>query len=368
MPPTTGGNKFSDALAAYGVKANARTVDSIRQLEQMTFAVGLEPIGFVMRFATFPVAGSELEAQAKTTAAGPMDAAMVKSLPASTWAVIGFNAHMAQAMETAPMKELRNVFVDAYADELGKDRAATEAAVDTFLADQSATYSGQSAAAFMHEPGTLGAFALVRTLQSGKDAREGWKTWSSSFTPDSVLGAEGAKQVTWSFQMDAAKIGDVAVDRWVIEPTDAAKEKIRKDGGEKAAEWEKKLGGLKLVVNRAETGGKVAYLIAPGSDDKYAQAVVDALAGTNALASDPGLGAIVDRNPGVSAVFGISVKGLMSWLGEIVPPEEMSKVPPGLGNDLSDVFMAASYGDTGAQSGEFVVSQKFIDQLRALAK
>lgn len=368
MPPAPGGgSKLAEAFAEYGVKANARTIDSFRQMDQVTFAVGLEPIGFVMRFATFPMPGSELETQAKTTAAGPMDAAIVKNLPASTWAVLGFNAHLSQALDTGPMKELRNVFVDAYADELGKDRAATEAAVDAFLADQAATFSGQSAAAFMHEPGTLGGFVLVRNLQEGKEAREGWKTWSTGFTPEAILGAEAAKQITWTFQQDAAKVGDVAVDRWVIEPSAEAQEKMRKDGGEKLAEWEKKLGGLKLVINRAESGGKVAYLLSPGSDDKYAQAVVGALGGTGGLGSDPGLSTIVDRNPGVSAVFGINIKGVLGWAAEIVPPEEMSKIPPGIGNDLSDVFMAASYGDNGAQSGEFVISQKLIDQLRKLA-
>lgn len=366
-PPPSGGNKLAEAVGAYAVKANVRTFDSFKQMEQMTFAVGLEPIGFVMRFAVFPTSGSQLETDMKSTAAGPMDSAIVKNLPSSSWGVFGFNTHMAKAFDTSQMKELRNVFVDAYADSLGKDRAATESAVDAFIAEQAATYDGLSAAALMHEPGTLGGVAIVRSVQSGKDAREGWKTWSAAFTPDAVIGAEGAKQVTWAFQMDATKIGDVAVDRWVIEPTDAAKEKMRKDGGEKLAEWEKKLGGLKLVINRAESNGKVAYVIAPNADDKYAQAVVDALAGTNALGSDTGLATIVDRNPGVSAVFGVSVKGAIAWLGEIVPPEEMSKVPPGLGNDLSDIFMAASYADTGAQSGEFVVSQKLIDQVRALA-
>ncbi|MBC8067033.1 MAG: hypothetical protein IAG13_01765 [Deltaproteobacteria bacterium] len=367
-PPSAGGSKFADAMAAYGVKANARTVDSFKQMDQVTFAFGLEPIGFVMRFASFPMPGSELETQAKTAAAGPLDTAVVKNLPATSWAVIGFNSHLGQALETAPMKELRNVFVDAYAAEVGKDKAATEAAVDAFIADQAATYSGQSAAAFMHEPGSLGGFAIVRALQAGKESRESWKTWSSTFTPESVLGAEAAKKITWSFQMDAAKVGEVAVDRWTIEPTEESKKEMRTKGGEELAKWEPRLGGLKLVINRAESDGKVAFVVSPGSDDKYAKAVVDALAGTTTIGSDPGLTTILERNAGVSAVFGLSVKGVLAWASEIVPPEEFSKIPPGLGNDLSDMFVVGSYGDTGAQSGEFVVSQRFIDQLRALAK
>lgn len=367
MPPPSGGNEFADMIAAYGVKANARTIDSIRQLDQITLAVGLEAIGIVARYATFPVAGSELESQAKDAAAGPLDVAFVKGLPSTSWLVAGFNTNLAKAFDTAPMKELRNVFVDAYAAGVGKDKAATQTAVDGFIADQGATYDGRGGFALMHQPGTVGGVAVVRGLQSGKEGRESWKAWSASFTADAVLGAEGAKKLTWSFQPDAAKVGEVAIDRWTIEPTEASKAEMRKDGGEKLAEIEKKIGGLKLVIDRVEHDGKVAFVIAPGSGDAYSKSVVEALGGTGSLASDPGLATILDRNPGVSAIFGASVAGALAWAREIVPAEEMSKVPPGLGNDLSDVFMAASYGDNGAQSGEFVISQKLVDQVRALA-
>jgi len=367
MPPAASGNPFTDALAAYGTKSNGQMVENIKGMDQMTVALGLESAGFVARFALFPAPGSQLETQSKLAAAGPLDTAFVRKLPASSWGVFGLNAHLSEAMSSPMTKELRNVFLDAYSDGVGKDKAATQAAVDTFLIEAKATYSGHTSMAVLHEPGTLGGAVMVSGLQAGVSARESWKTWATAFTPESVLGSEGAKKVTWAFQFDAAKVGDVAVDRWVIEPSEESKAQVRKNGGTELAEWETKLGGLKLVINRAETDGKVAWVVGPGNDDKYTKAVVDALTGSNSLDGNAGATKLLDRNPGASAVFALDVKGMFGWLAEIVPPAERAKMPPGIGNDLSDVFFAQSYGETGAQSGEFVMSQALIDQIRALA-
>jgi hypothetical protein len=67
-------------------------------------------------------------------------------------------------------------------------------------------------------------------------------------------------------------------------------------------------------------------------------------------------------------MFAVDVKGGAAWLRELLPAEDAAKIPPNLGNDLSDVYMAQSYSESGTQSGEFVVSQPFVDQLRALAE
>ncbi len=367
IPTPSGGGAFADALTAYGMKANAQSIENIRGFDQITVALGLEPSGFVARFAMFPTPGSQAETQAKIAAAGPLDAGFVRNLPQDSWMLMGLNAHLGDAMNTGAFKDLRNVFVDAYAEAVGKDKAATQGSVDTFMAELKATYSGQSSFALMHQPGTLGGFVLVSGLQSGVAARESWKTWASTFTPEAVLGAEAAKKLTWSFQFDATKIGDVAIDRFVIEPGADEKAKMRAEGGATLAEWETRLGGLKLVINRAEHDGKVAWIVGPGSDDKYAQSVVEALAGTNALTSNAGVTTVLDRSPGASAIVAFDVKGMFGWLSEIVPPAERAKLPTTIGNNLSDVFMTSSYGSTGAQSGEFLVSQGLIDQIRALA-
>ena len=40
----------------------------------------------------------------------------------------------------------------------------------------------------------------------------------------------------------------------------------------------------------------------------------------------------------------------------------------GLGKNRGDFYVAATYAESGAQHGEMVLSQAFIDQLRALAE
>lgn len=368
MPPSSGGGAFVDAFTNYSVKANAKTIDTFRAMDQVTFALGLEPHGMVGRFVMFPTPGSEMEAQAKLTAAGPLDPKVVRNMPAGAWFVGGANANIADAASTSMAKEMRALMTDAYAEALGKDKAAVATAVDKFIEEARTTYSGQSGVAVMHEPGSLGGIAIVAGLQAGVSAREAWKTWSAGFTPEAILGAEGAKKITWQFQFDAAKVGSTTVDRFVVELGEAEKTKLRAEGGATLAEWEAKLGGLKLVFNRVEVDGKVAWILAPNADDKYAKSVIDALGGTASLADNAAIGKVLDSNPAASAVFAFSVKGMMDWLRAVLPPEAVAKIPPNIGNDLGDFYFAQSYGATGAQSGEFVISQPFIDQLRALAK
>jgi hypothetical protein len=368
VAPPAGGGAFADAFTSYSAKANAKTVDSFRAMDQVTFALGLEPHGAVGRFVMFPTPGSEMETQAKLSAAGPLDPAFVRNLPATSWFVGGTNTNVAEAANGTMAKEMRTLLTDAYAEALGKDKAAVATAVDKFVEESRTTYSGHSAVSIMFEPGTLGGVAVIAGLKEGVAARDAWKTWSAGFTPEAILGPEGAKKVSWKFQFDAAKAGSATVDRFVVELSEAEKTKARAEGGPKLAEWEAKLGGLQLVFNRVEVDGKVAWIIAPNADDKYTQAVVDALGGTSSLAGNAAMTKVLDGNPGASSVFAFDVKGMLDWLRALMPAEESAKIPPNLGSALGDLYFVQSYGSTGAQSGEFVLSQAFIDQLRALAK
>ncbi len=363
--PPTSDNALAGALAEYQVKSNARMIERLRQYDQFTLGLGLDPDGFVMRYAGFPTPGTDAEAETKLMAAGPLDPTLVKSLPVGSWGVFGGNLHVHKVFAAPGFVELRKIAVDAYAKATTKDPAAVEAAIDSHLAEAEATYSGQSAFAFFAAPGTFGGFAAINALQPGKEAREGWKRWSAAFTPESVLGAEAAKQVTWSFQMDAAKAGDVAIDRWIIEPTAKSREELEEKIKDKA--MLAKFGGLKIVISRVEVDGKVALVFAPGADDKATQRVVDALRGTGSLTADPGLDALLRRDAGLSSMFAMDAKGLIAWMRELAPPDKLT-LPDNVGNDLGDLFVASFYGDAGAMSGEVVVSQKLIDQIRALAK
>jgi hypothetical protein len=371
-PPTlpTGGSageKFAGAMAEYGMKSNERTLKMMQEMQQFSMAMSVDGAGLELTYALQPKPGTELAKQYEITSAGPVDAAFVSSLPRSSWGVMGFNAHMSEALDSGPVKELRSALVKGYAEALGKDAGQTEAALIAFANEARATYSGHSALALMQEPGSVGALAAVFGLKDGVNAREAWKTWSGGFTVESLLGADAAKKVTWSFQFDAAKVGEVAVDRWVIEPTDEVKAEMRKDGGAKLAEWETKLGGLKLVVNRVERDGKVAWIVGSAADEASTKAVVDAMAGSASLAGDPGLDKALARTPGASAVMALNVKGMLAWIATLAPPEEAAKIPTGIGSDLNDVVITTTYSPSGPQVGEIAFSQKLVDGIRALA-
>jgi hypothetical protein len=363
-----GDNAFAKAMAGYQAQQNDRLVKVFKEMDQFTMAFSLEPVGFVVRTATFPVPGSDLEKDTKLAAAGAFDSKMLDELPKSSFLVAGYAANLHKVTDSSMLKDMKSAMIAGYAEALGKDPAAVTAAIDAFIAENDAIYGNHAAFALVHEPGTVGGLVALSELEAGQSGRESWKTWSAAFTPEAVLGPEAAKKVTWSFQADAATIGGVAVDRWTIEPTAESAAQIRKEGGEELAKWEPRLGGLKLVINRIEADGKAAFIVSPAADDKAVQGVIDALNGTNGLAGDPGLTTIVTRNAGVSNMFALDVKRGASWIKELMPPDKAGQIPADLGNALDDVFMASSTSATGSSSSEIVISQRLIDQIRALAK
>ena len=66
---------------------------------------------------------------ALATGAGDAPPAFILAVSLWLWFTVIF-ANFAEAMDAPMTKELRNVFIDAYVQALGKDKAATEAAVD----------------------------------------------------------------------------------------------------------------------------------------------------------------------------------------------------------------------------------------------
>jgi hypothetical protein len=62
----------------------------------------------------------------------------------------------------------------------------------------------------------------------------------------------------------------------------------------------------------------------------------------------------------------VDARQTLTWLRAILPPDEATKIPPALGNDLSDFYLWYALSGKGAETVETVVSQAFIDQTRAL--
>lgn len=360
-------NKFSEAMAAYNAKSTLDMIQRFRDMEQITVGLGLEPAGFVLRYAVFPSEGSRLAEESKASAAGTLNTGIIESLPKSSWAVVGMTTDWTRLAQTETATEFRKLMVDAYADAVGKDPAAVNEAVEGYFEEAAGLYGNDVAYGVMHEPGTVGALLISMRLQDGKDARDRWKAWTEQFTPENVLDGESREKITWSFTTDAYALGDLPVDRWVIEPTPAGLAELKAETGPALAAWEKKLGGLKIVIDRAELEDRVLFLVAPAAEKKYMASAVEAAKGTDDLEKDAGLKGVLSHSVGLSGLFAVNVQGATDWLRDVMPADKASEIPASLGNDLSDVYVAQSYSESGTQTGQFVVSQPFIDQLRALA-
>jgi hypothetical protein len=325
----------------------------------------VEEFGVVARYAVFPVPGSKVEQDAKAMATGPLDKASLEKLPASSFLVsaMRFDDTITQGDQFA---ELRTALIDAYAESSKKDPAQVGAAVDAFFTEETEIYGPDFALAMMHLPGTLGG--LVIELPIEKPGRESWKSWSESFTPANILSDKDAKELTWSFKADAASIGGVPVDRWVIEPTAAGKKDLEKGMDATTKAFIQRMGGAKLTIDRAEVDGRVVFTLAPGSEEKSMEAAIIAVKGKEALRDTTGLQTVLDRGKQASVILGVNAQGGADWLREVVPPEQAKDIPAQIGNDLSDILMIGAYHPDGSQSGEFAMSQAFIDRLKQLAE
>ncbi|MCH9688711.1 MAG: hypothetical protein K0V04_45185 [Deltaproteobacteria bacterium] len=364
-PTAPTGNEIADAFTAYSRTSMDKSFDFYRETDQLEMGLGLEEVGFVFRYAAFPTAGSSIQSDSKAISAGPIDAALIKSLPAPSWMVSAATVNWGAAWSTESGAPMRDVLIDTYAKAVGREAPEVRAALESFVEESARLYGNDFAFAVMHLPGTQGG--LVITRKKKEDSRDSWKTWSESFIDDTVLGAEGVKFVEWSFEPNVREVGGIGVDRWTIVPGPETKAEIAKKKDPAIAELERRLGGLELSIDRVELDDRVAYVVAPGAEDQYLQAVIDAAGGKGAASSDAGLTAMIERNKSTSALFAVDVGGALGWAREVLPPKATREIPPGIGNDLGDFYFAAQYGASGVMRGEMVLSQAMIDQLRKLA-
>jgi hypothetical protein len=354
----------------YNTKSTKDAITRFSEMEQLTVGLGLEELGFVARFALFPTDGSRMQSEAKANAGPALNHSLVAMLPASSWFVIGGSINRDTYMSTQTMTELKALVSESYAELTGKNADKVRAKWDAFIDEANRQFTNETAIAFAHEPGTMGGMVVVSPLKAGQSSREGWKAFTKEFTSSNVLGKEYQQYVTWSFKADAATVDGVAVDRWTIEPSAKVLAELEKEiaGDKDLTELKNRLGGFKLQIDRAETGGRVTYVIAPGSSEAYLASALAAQKGTKSLSGDAGLEIIEKRQPTVTHLVALDVKKTMGWVREIMPADQASEIPPGLGNNFSDFFVTGATNDAGLSTGEFVVSQTLINQIRDLAQ
>ena len=363
------GQPAVDALMEYNAKSQQQSIERLLEIEQLTIGIGFEPVGFVARFASFPVEGSKLHDQAVALAAGPMEASTLTSLPDSSLLAFGMHADWKATWDSELSKEARDVVLDAYADATGKNAADVKKAVTEWIESNVDIYGNEMAFAMAYEPGTQGGIVTSQSvLKPG--GRDLYKQLAKDFTPEAVLGPIAKDWVTWSFTIDAANVDGVAIDRMTITPGPKLEAEIKAKGGPELAEIEKRLGGYKLVIDRAETADRVYYVFAPKAEEQYLESAIAASKGTGSLAGDKGVQQLLDRNPSISMAMAFNGAKTLQWVRDVFPEKATSKIPPGLdlGNDFGDMYIVSSYGKSGSQTGEWVVGQPFIDQIKALAE
>ncbi len=364
-PPVPASNPFGEAFTEYTRASTERSFDYYRELDQLDMGLGLEPVGFVFRYAIYPTAGSTAQADSQAIASGPIDPTLVQQLPAESWMVTASTIDWKAAWQLESAATMRDVVTEAYAKAVGRDAAAVRTVIESFLEENSTLYGRDFATALVHLPGTQGGLVMSRKLSA--PARAQWKPWADGFDPATVLGPEGEKAITWSFQPDALVVDGIAVDRWTIEPGPESKAKIAAKADPVIAEIERRFGGLKLEIDRVELDDRVMFVVAPGAQERYIRAAIMAAKGGPSSGSDAGLRSLLARNPDTSLVMAFDVAGALGWLREVMPPAESGKLPKGLGADLSDFYVSGTYGASGRQHGEMVLSQAMIDGLRKLA-
>lgn len=364
-PMPSSGNPMTDAFAEYSRTSTERTFDYYREMDQVDFGLGLEPVGAVFRYAMYPTPGTSTQSDMRAFAGGPFDPSMVQQLPAESWMVASSSVDWKAVWELESAAPVREVLIDAYAKAVGREPAAVRTAIEAFVAENSALYGRDFAFAVVHLPGTQGGLVVSRKLTG--PARAGWKPWTESFDPTSVLGPKGVEQVTWSFKPDALEVEGVPVDRWTIEPGPLARAEIKAKADPTLAEIERRFGGLKLEIDRVELDDRVLFVVAPGAQEQYIRAAIAAAKGGAGTGSDAGLRGILARNPDTSAIMAVDVAGALGWMREVLPADATATLPAALGVDLGDFYVSATYGASGRQHGEMVLSQGMIDGLRKLA-
>lgn len=358
-----GDSGLEKSIADYSQEANEKTIEQIKNSEQIQVGLGLDGQGLMASWMAVPVPGSEMETRNKALAGAGVSAENIAKLPAASWALMA-----AKSLEMDAQGSLRNagvsLAVSAIVERTGRERGEVEQQINTLLAEFQALYGTESVSSLMHIPDTDGGLVIEVPLKEAQSGRDSWKAWSEKFTPASVLGADGAKKVTWKFQADAATYEEVPIDRWVIEPTPEGSKELKKE----AKDWEKRTKGYKLVVDRLEHEGRAAFVLALGDSMPYTQAVIDALKGKQTITGVPGYDSVKERVGDAGSIVAVDVQRASDWLRQVMPPSEASKLPPSLGVDLSDILMSNRWEDTGSSSGQVRLSQAFIDRLRALAE
>jgi len=344
-----------NSLMAMAGGAAAASIDTYKEVQSLSYSFALEPDGAHIRTSLDAAPGSDYAGVMAAMSAGPLEPKWVSTLPASTWATTAYRFHSSKIRDISAMKPTMATMIEGYAGQTGKNPADVTAAVEAFLDESEALYGASFSFSVMHEPGTTGA--IVVELEKAASGREQWKTWSSSFTPEAVLGKDAAGQVSWSFKPDGVTVDGVSGDRWTIEPGPKAK------GDPDVAEVMKRFGGkAELTIDRFELDDRVVFVAAMSDIDASNKAALAAAKGTKTITDAPGGKAVVAAASKTAGVMAGDGKRMFAWLSAVAPE---GAPYPKVGVDLTDLLVTTDLSATHMVV-DMRMSQALIDQVKTL--
>jgi hypothetical protein len=367
-PPTTGNPAIDgafQAFTAYQKRSSKQGFERIAEISQFTLFFSVEPAGVMVGGAAFPKPGSRAAQEAAQFGGLKLDSATAGAAPSGTALLAAFHTNP-RVHEMASVVEMRKLVAEIWAPVSGRDAASIEAAFTAYQAENAALYDGQAMFALANEPGAPVALMTAAHLAPGKTARDSWKAWSASFTPQTVLGATFSQYLSWKFTPDAATVDGVPVDRWTIEPGPAVGKQVESMPADAKVMIDKVLGGLFLHIDRAEVGGHVVHTVAPKAENNFMKRAIAAVQGKDNVGAQAGFAKVVQRDPDAVGVMALDVKQVLNLVRNAANYGAKPGNLPNLGTDLADFFATFRYTTDGTSAMEFVVSQQMIDQIKAI--
>ncbi len=368
--PMTGNPAVDGMMQAfkdYSARTNQNNFQRFSEVDQLALYVSVEPDGVALGGTLMPRPGTRMATDMAAYGTPKLDQGFAGAAPSGTAMLLAV-AMIPQANELPSMVETRQLLAQGWAAFSGLDAAAIEAAIGAYQRENAALYDGQMLFALGREPGALFGMEVMSRLQTGKAARDAWKAWSASFTPEAVLGKEFSKYLTWSFTPDAATIDGVAVDRWTITPGVETRAKMEESMPPDAKNFiERAMGGLYLNIDRAETEGRVIFTVAPKAEGNYMKRAIAAAQGKGSVAGQPGLTRLLARDAASGGVLAVDVREGAGWIRDLSQfgAKEM-QIPQNLGTDLGDFYFTFRYNTGGSMGMEYMVSQQLIAQIKAM--
>jgi hypothetical protein len=346
-------------------------LDAAGAVDRVQIGVRLDGDGLVASAIVDPSALGGMRRQ--LTAQPAVASEQLSWIPLHTW----FSMASAGAEPRLPLSRglVRELALELLGDAVGLPPGAATDAWAALTSGASTTYAPGGLLVAFNGPDTWGGLGVVRSLEPERSGTAAWRREVESATPESIFGAEAARELTkivqWSLRTSAFEVDGVEVDRWKVEARRAFIRKLRASLGEEDSVADALVGWVEtrpalVAIDRFEADEHAVVAWAPGGGEGYATRLLDAGRGRG-RADAAWLEQQIARHPRLLAFAAVSVRDLVRFAHELLPPDLAAQLPTEAGQGLGDVFAGAWVTEDGRWIGELVVGQALLDLVRTRA-